>query len=60
MTEANERAALVDASETVISTIVILAGLTESWSGLDYPERCALAENELRALDGRLREVLDG
>lgn len=43
-----------DASETVISVIVMLAGLTEPYDRLDYAERCAIAENELRALDDRL------
>jgi hypothetical protein len=52
--------ALTDASETVISTIVILAGLTEPWDRLGYAERCALSEAELRALDDRLRTVLGG
>lgn len=52
-------AALTDSSETVISVIVMLAGLTEPWDRLGYAERCALAENELRALDERLRVVVD-
>jgi hypothetical protein len=48
------RQSATDASQTVICVIVMLAGLTEPWDGLDYPERCARAENELRALDDRL------
>jgi hypothetical protein len=50
---------LADAKETVISVIVMLAGLTEPWDRLDYPQRCAVAENELRALDERLAVVVD-
>lgn len=50
----SDHSKLADAKETVLSVIVMLAGLTEPWDRYDYPERCAFAENELRALDSRL------
>jgi len=40
--------------ETVTLATVILGGLTDVWEPLDYAERCARAENELRALLDRL------
>jgi hypothetical protein len=49
--------ALDDVSEVVTLSIVILGGLAEPWNALDWAERCARTENELRGLDDRLRKA---
>lgn len=49
-----ENGTLDDARDTVTTCIVILGGLTDVWSPLDYAERCARAENELRHLLDRI------
>lgn len=38
------------AVDTITHVIVMLGGLAEPWNALDYAERCARAENELRGL----------
>jgi hypothetical protein len=43
-----------DVKDTVALCVVILGGLTDVWAPLDYAERCARAENELRHLLDRI------